>query len=298
MKHDLTTEKMKNIVLYLLVLSLIIVLFTGCTTSNVKKVIPPQLSSHGIEKTENIYLDTSKLSDINVALSGLGYDGDQVAQSMASVNSAAAYQPGADPVSAAIGVLIVGSILQNMEESAAIEEKNEPVTPFLTKVAALDWEALVSSNTLLNKVWSLKKTETKNYNAVTVQPELKLSSDYRNLEIVSLVVIESDEGEVVYQNYFHIYTPPFLNKTELLSGLNNLSEEALNSKVKVLLSQLENLLDKDISEWQKKPKRNDSIRFKNDDKQYYERGTLLAKGNNFITYRTLRGEIKHIPYQN
>lgn len=297
MKHDLTTEKLNNVVLQLLVLTLTVMLVTGCTTSNVKKVIPPQHSSHVIEKTDVIYLDTSKLSNINVALTGLGYDGDQLAQSMTSANYAAAYQPGADPASAAIGVLIAGSILQNMERSAAIEKKNEPVTPFLTKVAALDWQTLVESNTLLNKEWSINKPEVKNYSVVTVQPELKLSSDYRNLEIVSLVIIESEDGEPLYQNYFHIYAPPFLNKTKLLSELNNLSEETLNSKAKMFLSQLEYLLDKDLSEWQKKPKKNDSIRFKNDDKQYYERGTLLAKENSFITYRTLRGEIKHIPYQ-
>lgn len=273
---------------------LLVLLIAGCRSTNVQKVVPLQVDSNEPLHLNLVYVNTTNFNNIDVALSKPSYDGDQLARGMQS----AAYSspPGADPASAILGTLLAGELMKNMEKSAQIEKKNKPVAIFLNKASSIDWKKLVSSERLKKK-WIFERPKGQFIPLVTIQPHLSLSSDYRNFELDSLVTIKSQNNRVIYQNYFHIYSHPFLDKSQLLSELNNLSGEVLNANLLEILVRLEYLIDKDVLEWQKLSRENNPVIFKNDDRQYYDRGTILNKEDNYIAYRTLRGEIKYMPYQ-
>ncbi len=278
----------------IVLLSLMVLLMSGCQTSTVKKVVSSQQCVYTHDGTNEIYLDTTKLKTVNVAFTGLGYDPNAVSQSVAiGVNSA---PPGSDPLAVAIGSLIGAAIVSDMEKPAALKEKNQRVEAFLSKASTLDWQIILDKNDHLKKTWFINQSYKEGCQNISVQPELKLSADYRHFELVSLVTM-MDKETIAYQNYFHVYSTPFLDKTALLSELNNLPQEQLAQEIEVLLSQLEVLIDNDLSQWQKLPMQNKAIKFRSDDKEYYDRGVVLAETDSFITYKTLRGEVKHMPYE-
>lgn len=279
----------------LIFIVLVAVIINGCNASNKKAIVV--YSDMTINHfPQQVFFNPVQLSDVNVALMGIGYDGNQVASAMYSANMNAALQPGYTPAAGLAGSLIAGSLLRNMQQNAAIEERNEPILLFLSTVEAIDWGKVINSADVDFQLFAFK-SDHNHESRLVVTPILNLSPDYRSLILMSFVEMRNSSGKVIYQNYIHIHSAPILSWNETITNLNSISHQDISERLSVMLSQLDSLMYKELEGWQNMPSKlgGDPIKFIHDLKEYYERGTLLEKENNFITYRTLRGEIKHIP---
>lgn len=277
----------------LISITLIILFITACNSSNKKDVVHSNITVNTFP--QKIFFNATQLNNVNVALNGIGYDGDQIASVMHSSNYSAALQPGYSPEAGAAGALIAGLFIQKMQKKAAIEEKNKPISPFLDAVESINWNSIIDNANV--DIQLLSESNYDQVQRLIITPTLHISPDYRSLILTALIERKNSSSNVTYQNYIHIHSTPIISWNETITNLNLMSNQDINEHLSVMLNQLNSLIYKELEYWQSIPQKSGGrpIKFINDLKEYYERGTLLENENNFITYRTLRGEIKHIP---
>jgi len=275
----------------LFILVALSIILSACNSAN-KKII---LNSDPRTQPRQAVVNTDFLTKVNVDLTGLGYDGNQLSRSMSSTTSQAYYGYGS-PESALVGALLGGSLIKEIEINAAIEEKNKPIVNYLSKLSKTDWNNVLNKSNL-NIPWSISKGEAIHKDKLVVTPRLHVSADYRSLILSSFIERRDINNQLVYQNYFHIYSAPLLPWSETISNLNAMTAQEINIHLSIMLSQLDILIMKELTDWKKLPVKpgGQPIKFVNDMKEYYERGTILNMQDKFMTYRTLRGEIKHMP---
>ncbi|PWK53902.1 hypothetical protein [Pleionea mediterranea] len=266
-----------------------IVAVFGCAGGAKKKVVT-QLNNVKF-KPKVIVIDFDSLQTINVSLVGLGYDGNQVAATMKSAAQGAG-QAGL------IGSLIGGAIVSNAAKNSAIAEKNKPVESFLSRLESANWSSLLKKHNANSEfIWT--DIDSEQVYILKVKPQLNLSVDYRALEMVSLVELRDNAGQVLYQNYFHVHSLPLLKQNQTITYLNQLEDNVVRDIFIRMLSHMNFLIRNEFLVWARSNSETNhqSIKFSNDNKEYFERGDLLDTSNQYITYRSLRGEIKHIPFE-
>ena len=278
---------------YLLSTTLVLLFVSGCNVSHKKTVVHSNITAHLFP--QYIFFDARQLNNVNVTLNGLGYDGDQIASAMHSVNYSAALQPNYSPEAGVAGALIAGLFLQDMQKGAAIEERNKPISSFLATVESISWDSVIDNANV--DIQLLSQNDSTQARRLIVTPTLHISPDYRSLILTSLIERKNNSGDITYQNYIHIHSTPLISWNETITNLNLMSTQDISEHLSIMLTQLNKLMHKELENWQNIPQKSGGypIKFINDLKEYYERGTLLENENSFITYRTLRGEIKHIP---
>jgi hypothetical protein len=125
-------------------------------------------------------------------------------------------------------------------------------------------------------------------------PRLEVAADYRTLQMTFLVEMYESQRKPVYRNYFHLQSQPLLMPNESLSQLDLKDEDWILNQILALTAPLPELVSNDVADW-KNRNQTTSIRFTSELGEYYERGTILEIKDGFITFKTLRGEIKRYP---
>lgn len=242
-------------------------------------------------------LNTQELNEINVAMSNLGYNGDQLAASIHSSSMNAAMQPGAAPGTGLAGALIGGSIVKSSAQNAAQKQKNEPVTVFLNTLEKLDWQVIFSSSEMGSQYSFISsRDQTKNSDALlTLQPSTQVSADYRSLRL-TVVAAVTKKGKVIYKNFFHLQSQPLLSGEDLLNSVNTITTDEATANIKKLIDKLPYLIKQDMQSWPgKQLQKSTAIKFKNASGEYFERGYLLEQREGEIIFKSLRGEVKQYP---
>lgn len=275
--------------------AILMILLIACAGSNKKKVV----ESEYIPMPDYIYLDTKKLKTCNVALSGIGYDGLALSNSLyqANINASLNSPPGAySPEAGLAGALIAGAIIKSIEQSKAQKNKNEPIKTWLTKieVSNLDMHFLeILTDSTMLPVETIKK-KTKGH-ILKLTPSLNLTANYGSLELHVLAEVVSPQDKLLYRNYFHIQSQSLLQGGESLKDLNLRNSDnaklLLSEIIKKFPALVLNELKNNASVRQVK-----SIRFENHMGKYFEMGHIMSLADeDYITFRTLRGEVKHYP---
>lgn len=270
-------------------------LLQGCM-SNVKSV-------HRIEsklaEPAHVQLDLRELDSIDVALEEPGYDGGQLAVAMHQSAYNAAALPGHSPVAGLAGALIGGAIAGNMLASGAQAEKNKPVQNWLQVLEAMQWPSLylaATQSVLVDATTTLDSKAGQVVGSVLrIKPRLTVVANYMAIELHTLAEIISEQDRKIYSNYFHVQSLPLLKANANLSEINKLDETDAKELVFPMITMTIQLIREDLSR-HGYHKAASGIRFSNFMGNYYERGVLLDKQDNYITFRTLRGEIKHYPF--
>lgn len=278
---------------YLLSITLVLLFITGCNASNKKSIVHSNITVSPFP--QHVFFDEAQLNNVDVTLNGIGYDGDQIASAMHSANYSAALQPNYSPEAGVAGVVIAGLFLQDMQKEAAIEERNKPISSFLATVESINWDSVINNTNI--GIQLLSQNDSSQGRRLIVTPTLHISPDYRSFILTSLIERKNSSDNITYQNYIHIHSTPIISWNETITNLNLMSNHDIRNHLSVMLVQLITVMHKELEIWQNIPQKSGGhpIKFINDLKEYYERGTLLENENSFITYRTLRGEIKHIP---
>jgi len=272
-------------------------LLVACSSSTKRSSIHNSYIEE-ISKPYEILFDSKNLSQINVSLRGLGYDGNQLASTMHSANMNASMNANYSPGAGLVGALIGGAIARESAISSAQKNKNTPVSPFLDNMQLVNWKGLITDISSLNSKWFINTEEFTSKQKITVIPELSLSTDYRAFKLISLVKVHSDMGKLIYQNYFHVHSLPLLKRNSTITQLNNSDMEYIEQVLTSSLTRLDQLIYDELNKWRLHTKKGvgTNIRFSYDKKHFYERGFLLKKENGYITYKNLRGEVKHMPF--
>ena len=275
--------------------ALLIVCVAGCQNGPKRDVVTKTVTtSHHPNFTT---LHTQELKEINVAMSNLGYNGDQLAASMHSSSMNAAMQPGASPGAGLAGALIGGSIIKSSAQNAAQKQKNEPVADFLTTLENLNWQDIFSSSELGAQYSFISpKDKTKNNETLLIlTPSAQVSADYRSIRLTVTAAV-TKKGKVIYKNFFHLQSQPLLTGEDLLSSVNTISVDEATAGVQQLIDKLPYLIKQDMQSWPgKELQRSVAIKFKNASGEYFERGYLLEQKQNEIIFKSLRGEVKRYP---
>lgn len=255
-------------------------------------------NTSNLPKPQHIVVDYSGLSDINVRLSGLGYNGDQIASSIHQAQFNAAMQGQSMGAAGGLAGALVGTMLvKSAAESAAQKEKNAPVAMAIAKVKALNFTDIMNQ-AALNEHFTLYTEEQqeglpKSHYKMT--PFISFSANYLNMQlIVQLERIKNKK--VVYRNYFQITSPMLLKENASLNNVNNISNEAYSAMIVNMLDHMPKMISGEFGQWREVNKSSKGIKFKRRRYTYYERGQVLEKNDDYIIYRNLRGEIKLHPY--
>ncbi|MBU2707855.1 hypothetical protein KCM76_17810 [Zooshikella marina] len=277
---------------------ILVILLASC--ANTKKTIIK--TEQPLENIPNIIIvNIEQMESVNVSLREQGYSSVHINQTMHQAQMNAAMQPGYTHTAGFTGAIIGGAIIRNMEENRAQQNKNRPVTKFLDTLGKKNQNILVEndSNSFLNWKNSTNFKAKRKSDYIHITPTIKLTSDYRALILTALVEIYNNSEKISYRNYFHLQSSPLLQPNETISNLETKTDsmKLATSEIKSLLKKLPDLINNDIKKWQHLPTKNQSIKFTNSLGRYYERGRLLANKQGHITYRSLRGEIKHFPFQ-
>lgn len=267
----------------------------GCTT-NIKKVVH---KTSAAVRPDQVLLVGPK-NPCNVSLSELGYDGTALALSMHQANMNAAMTiPQYNPAAGLAGVIVGGAIVKGIEQSRAQKKANEPVTNWLVTLDNTDWKDAFNG---LKKAYRLPVLIDKldagkqKGNTLRLTHSLGVSANYGSLKLKVLAELISKNNETLYRNYFHIQSRRLLEDNELLSDLNTKDRVFADRVVSSMLEQIPSLVFSDLSRKSEQSK-NSEVRFTNHMGKYFEMGKVLAANEDYITFRTLRGEIKHYPYK-
>ncbi|WP_333797790.1 hypothetical protein [Rheinheimera sp.] len=264
----------------------------ACSSSGNKKLLNSvSIQSAAINIVE---IDYSKLKDINVDLESLGYNGDSIAFSMQQAQVNAAQSAGAAGAGAGfVGALIGGAIVQNAAVSAAVKEKNERVPQLLAKMRALDYQKLWQSSQFAIQ----KDAKGSNVSGLKMMlsPKVSLTADYQSFLItVEVDIREGDKSK--YRNYFYLQSSQIIDLKQGLPSLEQKNSEWIAGVLQKTMQVLPQLIELDIAKG-RDATANTAIRFENQMGQYYEHGALLQKHPTHLTFKTLRGEVKHLPYE-
>lgn len=287
--------------------SLMLISLAGCSSGGAQKKIVRTEGSAQVT-ISSAYLDTKALSDIDVAMTTLGYDGNQLANAANQASFNASMQPGANPQAGLAGALISMAIIQSSQKSAAQKSKNQPVDQFLHTLEGLNWAELIKTSKLgenysfsaataepskPHKTHKLKLADPR----ILIKPSLLVTGDYRSLLLTADVSV-IEHGKVRYKNLFHIQSEPLLNPNNLLDSVNSTSAAEAGKIVQSLVDKLPMLIQEDRQNWPDKDTgKSTSIRFVNSTGEYFERGYFLEQKDGIILFKSLRGEIKLMPCQ-
>ena len=272
------------------------------------------LVSSCASKTNNIYrtsetelnalsqvlINNEELGDWHVALSTLGYDGDAVAFSMYQASMNASSTPNSAPGAGLAGALIGGAIIKSHAQSAAQKSKDEPVQSILNKLSAEDWSEFIKTSvaSLQDREVHLKNTVTR-YDiqegpVLFITPELEITANYLAIELHAHVEVITPGNKSVYSNYFHLQSEPLFTSDMVLGDINSRPISFFQAQTESLVTRLMKLvleeLDGRLSQGEVQ-----SIRFTNYMGGYFERGYFINNAEGYITFKTLRGEIKQYP---
>ncbi len=277
-----------------LALILLTIINMGCTT-NVKKVVHKTSTE---VQADQVWLIGPKES-CRVALSTPGYDRASLGFSMHQANmNAAMNTPQYNPAAGLAGALIGGAIVKGIGQSRAQKKANEPVINWLKTLDKTDWKVAFNG---LKKAYRLPVLINKQDvgkqrgNTLRLTHSLGVSANYGSLKLKVLAELISQNNETLYRNYFHIQSRRLLENNELLSDLNTKDRVFADRIISGMLKQIPSLVFSDLSR-KFKDSKNSEIRFTNHMGNYFEMGKVLADNEGYITFRTLRGEIKHYPY--
>lgn len=267
----------------------------GCASTGNKRLIKTETSQLNIA-----HITIKKKSDpINVDLSTLGYDGTSLAQSMYQAQfNASLNTPGYNAAAGFAGALIGGAIGQSMAVSRAQKKKNTPVNPWLNTLTHLPWESLSSEtkNQFFTQINAADKaSNTEPNNTLNLEYSLAMTANYMSLELRAHAEVLSSDKTPVYRNYFHIQSKDIMDLNKGLDQLNQYNQENAEEYVTGLLKKLPYLVLADLYS-DDNPGSPQSIRFKNHMGDYYELGYVIRVEEDYITFKSLRGEVKHYPY--
>lgn len=272
---------------------------TGCG-SRAHKVYS---SGHSIELPAATLWNIESFTAVNVALTGYGYDGDKLALSMYSSSQSAAYAP---PGVGLAGALIAGSIIGSVEVKKAQKEKNARVAQLLNSLTAIAWTDKISTLTPISgdgQVVIQKGIATPKHvvgNVLVLTPVLEITSNYMSLELHVLAQVwragkAQKSSKPQYSNYFHIQSDSLWSGSESLTDIDQKSPEDLAVYINSLLFPVRALVENDLKTLGQPKSSPENIRFKNHMGNYFEMGYLLAKTEDRVTFKSLRGEVKHYP---
>jgi hypothetical protein len=274
----------------------LLLVLTSCQSGPSKKIVSKTVDTAPMP-TE-LQISYKALQEIRVAMSSLGYNGDQLAFSMNQAATNAAMQPGAAPGAGLAGALIGGSIMQSSAQSAAQKQKDAPVDQFLSHLEKLNWATVFKSSKLAEKysiggAVTSKKVERR----LLLKPFVEVTADYKALKLIAEVSLFGKNNKLLYNNFFHVQSDYLLKNEEILGVLNDKTSQELEIMVSELIAPLPALIENDMNGW---PNKNlttsTSIKFTNSLGQYFERGYILDVGQNTIVFKSLRGEVKRIPF--
>lgn len=275
--------------------TLLIVCIAGCQNGPKRDVVNKTVGAP--HHPSFAILNTKEIKEIDVAMSNLGYNGDQLAASIHSSSMNAAMQPGATPGASLAGALIGSSIIKSSAQNSAQRQKNEPVTIFLSTLEKLNWQDIFSDSKLGTQYSfvSLKDQTKNNETILTLTPSAQVSADYRSLRL-TVTAAATNKGKIIYKNFFHLQSQPLLSGEDLLNSVNTTSTDEATALVKQLIDKLPYLIKQDMQSWPgKQLQRSTAIKFKNASGEYFERGYLLEQKQGEIIFKSLRGEVKQYP---
>ncbi len=212
--------------------------------------------------------------------------------------NAALTNPQYDPAVGLVGVIVGGAIVKDIEKSRAQEKANGPVQGWLTVLDNTNWESAynrVKKSYGLPVSFGKPGSDKLKGNTLRLTHSLGVSSNYASLKLKVLAELIAQDNAVLYRNYFHIQSKKLLKDNELLSDLNAKDREFADRVIVSMLEQVPPLVFSDLTRKSGNVK-NSEIRFTNQMGNYFEMGEVLAANEGYITFRTLRGEIKHYPY--
>lgn len=274
----------------LCVLALCAVL-ASCSASGNKKVL--NSSSIANVSIDQVDIDYSNTKEVNVDLESLGYDGNGLALSIQQAQQSAAQSAGGagGPAAGFAGAVLGVTIAQNMAVSSAIREKNSRVPQLIAKMRALDYPAMWQGSQF--KI-SGKAAASQDL-AMTLKPKVSVTADYQSFLIMVEVTVKQ-RGSLKYQNYFYLQSQPITDAKEGLPALEKKSPEWIAEQLQATMKDLPKIIELDISKGQQVSPPS-AIRFSNSMGRFYERGSILAQHQTHLTFKTLRGEVKHLPFE-
>lgn len=286
--------KLKSQIAVVLMLSASIL--NGCSSGGHNKVITKRNLNYS--QIDMIFIDIRPLETVNVALEGLGYDGNELAQSMHQANMNAAMQAGYNAQTGLAGALIGGMIVKEAQINSQINEKNSRVQGFLNDLKTQNWKshwrnAYTEPAKIL--IFSDDPIQPYIHNKLFIRPLLQVSADYQSLHMIVEAEIVNPKGKSEYRNYFYLQSEALLDENESLMQLSFKDRQWFEEKLQQMLEPLPELIKNELSAKDEQVKQSAPIRFVNDSGEYYERGYLLGFKEGYVTFRTLRGEIKHYP---
>lgn len=280
-----------------ILIAIAVTALSSCASTSKKKLI--LTSDLFIPSSKHVFVNTAKMSTINVARRSLGYNGDQIAATMQQSTMNASMQAGYNPGAGLVGALIGGAIVKSLAEQDAIDKKNEPIKMFLEDLANTDWQILLTQTPEAKTVgWQpyYKDVNKEFEEYLLIEPNLQLSSNYRAFELNVLVEYYGNSKKPVFRNYIFIQSPPILSANETVTNLNSNDGELIQDALGKMFAQLKDIVGNEIykQDHQGMGMKHSAIKFKNALGEFYERGAILSLKNGYITYRNLRGEIKHM----
>lgn len=265
----------------------------SCSSTSKKSV---QRYDRAMSLPAFIAIDTKQLKTINVALKGLGYDGNLLATSMqqSQVNA----QAGGAGAGFA-GALIAMAVMQEVGKNTLQNERNEPVSQFLKTLEDINWGELLLTSPLASDFTLITletlKQKPENYgNAYIMTPTIHVAANYMSIQL-GWELKKYSKRKKGYRNYFQINTPALFSIQQTLTQLNNMSKDEVVSIIQASTQYVKPMIEIDFAV-RKEDAQPQSIRFIRDGIKYYERGSLVKVENNLLIYRNLRGELKLHPY--
>ncbi len=268
----------------LILVGLLALILSACQSS--KRKVVNQLNINKLPK--ELYIDLGDFSDVGVKRVDLGYDGTQLAMSahQANINAVGA---GGSAAAGLVGGLIGIAIAKSSADSSAQKERNKPVLGLIKKLNGSDEQAILQQSTLCKlKHCTFKAIKNQE---VTLTPSISITKNYRSLALS--VKVEFRKGKkVVYRNFINIESKPLLSLNSTLNKLNNVPDDDLDTAIINLFSKFDEVLNSELLEWRKLPKKNKRIKYLFEYREYYDRGSVLAQTGTILTYRDLRGQIR------
>lgn len=271
-------------------------LLIGCASTGHDKVIA-QKNLH-YSAIDMIFIDLKPLENVNVALEGLGYDGNMIAQSMHQANFNASMQAGYNAQTGLAGALIGGMIVKEAQINREIKEKNSRVQGFLNDLRQQNWKMHwrnVYTEPAKLLVFSDDPSQPNLNYKLHITPMLQVAADYQSLHMIVEAEIINPKGKSEYRNYFYLQSEALLDQNESLMQLSFKDRQWFETTLLQMLNPLPQLIRNELTNEVKVSKPSEPIRFVNGSGEYYERGYLVGLNDGYITFRTLRGEVKHYP---
>lgn len=287
---------MKYTIFAIPILFVSMLVLSGCSATGHDKLITQKDLTYA--EVDMVFVDLKPFDNVNVALEGLGYDGDMLAQSMHQTNLNASMQAGYNAQAGLAGALIGGMIVKEAQVNSQIKEKNERVLGFLHDLKKQNWKMYwrnIYSEPAKLLVFSDDPAQPYLKHKLHITPVLQVAADYQSLHMVAEAEILDTKGKSLYRNYFYLQSRALLDKNESLMQLSFKDQQWFESLLSQMIQPLPALIRNELMTSADNTKSSAPIRFVNQSGEYYERGYLLGIKDGFITFRTLRGEVKHYP---